>query len=83
MVIIFSLIIFAGDVTPIEVMCHLPGVCEELDIPYIYVNSRQVLGSALGMKRGSLMVLLRRHDSYGDLYDQVVQTIDSLPPPWT
>lgn len=77
-----GLVIFAGDVTPVEVMCHLPGMCEELDIPYVYVNSRQVLGSALGMKRGSLMVLLKRHDSYGDLYDQVVQIIESLPPPW-
>jgi H/ACA ribonucleoprotein complex subunit 2 len=80
--IIFSLVIFAGDVTPVEVMCHLPGVCEELDIPYVYVSSRQLLGSALGMKRGSLMVLLKKHDSYGDLYDQVVQIIESLPPPW-
>jgi H/ACA ribonucleoprotein complex subunit 2 len=83
MVVIFSLVIFAGDVTPVEVMCHLPGVCEELEIPYIYVNSRQVLGSALGMKRGSLMVLLKKHDSYAELYDQVVQIIDSLPPPWS
>ncbi|PNF18125.1 H/ACA ribonucleoprotein complex subunit 2-like protein [Cryptotermes secundus] len=77
-----GLVIFAGDVTPVEVMCHLPGVCEELDLPYVYVNSRQVLGSALGLKRGSLMVLLKRHDNYGDLYDQVVQIIESLPPPW-
>jgi H/ACA ribonucleoprotein complex subunit 2 len=75
-------VIFAGDVTPVEVMCHLPGVCEELDIPYVYVSSRQVLGTAMGIKRGALMVLLKRHDSYGDLYDQVVQTIESLPPPW-
>jgi len=49
----------------------------------IYVNSRQVLGSALGIKRGSLMVLLKRHESYGDLYDEVVKVIDSLPPPWS
>merc|ERR1719243_452843 len=24
-----GLVIFAGDVTPIEVMCHMPAVCEE------------------------------------------------------
>ena len=25
-----------------EVMCHMPGVCEDKDLPYIYTPSRQV-----------------------------------------
>ena len=24
-----GIVVFAGDVTPVEVMCHLPAVCEE------------------------------------------------------
>jgi hypothetical protein len=27
--------------------------------------------------------LLKRHESYGDLYDEVVKVIDALPPPWS
>ena len=27
-----GIVIFAGDVTPIEVMCHLPAVCEEKNL---------------------------------------------------
>lgn len=38
-----GLVVFAGDVTPIEVMCHLPAVCEEKGIPYIYTPSRYLL----------------------------------------
>ena len=40
-----GLVVFAGDVTPIEVMCHLPAVCEEKGLPYCYTPSRQDLGS--------------------------------------
>ena len=35
-----GLVIFAGDVTPIEVMCHMPAVCEEKSLPYCYTPSR-------------------------------------------
>ena len=27
-----GIVVFAGDVTPIEVMCHLPAVCEEKNL---------------------------------------------------
>ena len=27
-----GLVVFAGDVTPVEVMCHLPAVCEEKNL---------------------------------------------------
>ena len=37
-----GIVVFAGDVTPVDVMCHLPAVCEEKDIPYVYTPSRQV-----------------------------------------
>ena len=39
---VFSFVAIAGDVTPIEVICHLPAVCEELEIPYAYVPSKKV-----------------------------------------
>lgn len=71
--------IFAGDVSPIEVMCHLPAVCEEKELPYIYTPSRQDLGSAMGVKRGSLIVLIRENNDYKDLYDKVLEDINKVP----
>ncbi|KAF7398468.1 hypothetical protein HZH66_006365 [Vespula vulgaris] len=50
-----GLVVFAGDVFPIEIMCHLPIVCEDKDIPYCYTPSRLDIGTAMGVKRGSLM----------------------------
>merc|ERR1719450_386056 len=76
-----GLVIFAGDVTPIEVMCHMPAVCEEKGLPYVYTPSRQDLGTAMGVKRGCLMMMVREHEDYKELYDEVDAEIKALPPP--
>lgn len=34
--------IIAGDISPIDVVTHLPVLCEDRDIPYIYVPSKEV-----------------------------------------
>lgn len=73
-----GIVLFAGDVTPIEIMCHLPGVCEDKSIPYCYTPSRADLGAALGVKRGSLMVLIREHDEYKDAYEECKEEISTL-----
>ncbi len=35
----------AGDISPIDVLTHIPIVCEDSQIPYIYVPSKEVSGS--------------------------------------
>lgn len=76
-----GIVIFAGDVTPIEIMCHLPAVCEEKSIPYCYTPSRKDLGVAMGVKRGSVAMLIREHAEYKDLYDELQGEIHTLPMP--
>ena len=34
--------IIAGDISPIDVITHIPLLCEENAIPYIYVPSKEV-----------------------------------------
>ena len=36
------IIVLAGDINPIDVICHMPLVCEEKDIPYCYTPSKEV-----------------------------------------
>lgn len=36
------IMILAGDVSPIDVITHIPVLCEENDIPYVYVPSKEV-----------------------------------------
>lgn len=74
-----GIVVFAGDVTPIEMMCHLPAVCEDKNIPYCYTPSRMDLGTALGVKRGTLMVLIRENEEYKELFDEVKEEVKHLP----
>ncbi|XP_078033164.1 NHP2 ribonucleoprotein [Augochlora pura] len=76
-----GVVVFAGDVFPIEIMCHLPIVCEDKNIPYCYTPSKQDIGLAMGVKRGSLMVLIKEHPDYKDLYEEIRSTIKTLPFP--
>lgn len=43
----FRLVILAGDTNPIEVICHMPLVCEEKGMPYCYTPSKEVGHTAL------------------------------------
>ncbi|KDO65595.1 hypothetical protein CISIN_1g0316172mg, partial [Citrus sinensis] len=36
-----GLCVIAGNISPIDVITHVPILCEESDIPYIYVASKE------------------------------------------
>ncbi|XP_012534352.1 H/ACA ribonucleoprotein complex subunit 2-like protein [Monomorium pharaonis] len=76
-----GLVVFAGDVYPIDIMCHLPIVCEDKNIPYCFTPSRMDIGAAMGMKRGSLMVLVKEHSDYKELYDEITLAMKTLSSP--
>ena len=76
-----GLVVFAGDVTPVEVMCHLPSVCEEKNIPYGYVPLRADISAAMQVKRPCLMAMVRRHAEYADLFAECEEELKALPLP--
>lgn len=53
-----KLVVMAEDVTPPEVMAHLPYLCEEKSIPYIYVPNKNELGTASGLHVGTASVAI-------------------------
>ena len=34
--------VFAGDISPIDVITHMPILCEEANVQYVYVPSKEV-----------------------------------------
>ncbi len=50
--------IIAGDISPIDVITHVPILCEENDVPYIFVRSKFELGLASETKRPTSVVLV-------------------------
>ena len=50
--------VIAGDISPIDVISHLPVFCEESAVPYVYVPSKEELGTASCTKRPTSIVLV-------------------------
>jgi large subunit ribosomal protein L7Ae len=49
-----ALLVFLGmDVTPEEIVVHIPPLCDEQGIPYIYIKKQNDLGAAAGLDVGS------------------------------
>ena len=46
---IAKFVVIAEDVDPPEIIFHLPVMCEEKNIPFIYVASKNKVGTALGI----------------------------------
>jgi len=44
-----KLVVIAEDVEPPEVVAHLPLLCEEHKIPYVFVPNKEKIGSAIGI----------------------------------
>ena len=63
-----GLSIIAGDISPVEVIAHVPILCEEKNVPYIYVPSKEDLGLASLTKRPTSIVLVRKGADFADLY---------------
>ncbi|MEM1525669.1 MAG: 50S ribosomal protein L7Ae [Ignisphaera sp.] len=45
-----KLVVIAEDVDPPEIVAHLPLLCEEKKVPYLYVPSKKRLGEATGIE---------------------------------
>jgi H/ACA ribonucleoprotein complex subunit 2 len=63
----YRICVIAGDISPIDVITPLPVLCEDNDIPYIYVPSKEELGQAGLTKRPTSCMLILPKPPKGDL----------------
>uniref|UniRef100_A0A2K5JLA2 H/ACA ribonucleoprotein complex subunit 2 n=1 Tax=Colobus angolensis palliatus TaxID=336983 RepID=A0A2K5JLA2_COLAP len=54
-----GIMVLAGDTLPIEVYCHLPVMCEDRNLPYVYIPSKTDLGAAAGSKRPTCVIMVK------------------------
>ena len=73
-----KLVVMAEDVTPEEILAHMPLLCEEKNIPYTYVPSKQELGSAAGLKVPTGAVAVLNLGKEKEVIDNIVKKIDTV-----
>lgn len=54
------MVVLAADISPMDVISHIPVLCEDHGVPYIFVPSRADLGAASNTKRPTSVVLVTR-----------------------
>ncbi|WP_297419163.1 50S ribosomal protein L7Ae [Thermococcus sp.] len=73
-----KLVVIAEDVDPEEIVAHLPPLCEEKEIPYIYVPSKKELGAAAGLEVPSASVAIAEPGKGRELVDDIAMKVREL-----
>eukprot|EP01126_Amoeba_proteus_P036950 TRINITY_DN3784_c0_g1_i10.p1 TRINITY_DN3784_c0_g1~~TRINITY_DN3784_c0_g1_i10.p1 ORF type:complete len:147 (-),score=36.05 TRINITY_DN3784_c0_g1_i10:94-477(-) len=70
-------VVIAGDISPIDVISHLPVLCENEDIPYIYIPSKEQLGTSVRTRRPTscIMVIRPSSEELVEKYENVLKEI--------
>jgi large subunit ribosomal protein L7Ae len=72
------LAVIAGDVEPEEVIMHLPALCEEKRIPYVFVPSKTELGRAVGIDVPSAAICIVEPGEAKELLGDVLKKLEEL-----
>jgi large subunit ribosomal protein L7Ae len=72
------LVVMAEDVSPEEILAHMPLLCEEKNIPYTYVPSKEELGNAAGLGTSTSAVAVINPGKEKDMIENIVKKIGAL-----
>ena len=73
-----KLVVMAEDVSPEEILAHMPILCEEKKIPYTYVPSKQELGTAAGLGVPTTAIAILNPGKEKGLVDNIVKKIETI-----
>ncbi|KAK7695804.1 hypothetical protein QCA50_000442 [Cerrena zonata] len=88
-----GLLVLAADITPIDIISHLPVLSEDAGVPYVFVTSKEELGHASSTKRPTSCVMIcpdqkrrvkkkegveDKVEDYRELYDECYKEVEKL-----
>eukprot|EP00818_Percolomonas_sp_WS_P010206 CAMPEP_0117442078 /NCGR_PEP_ID=MMETSP0759-20121206/3964_1 /TAXON_ID=63605 /ORGANISM="Percolomonas cosmopolitus, Strain WS" /LENGTH=130 /DNA_ID=CAMNT_0005233951 /DNA_START=147 /DNA_END=539 /DNA_ORIENTATION=- len=71
-------VVLSADATPLEILLHIPLLCEDKNVPYIFVPSRSALGRACGLSREVIAACLLVNDRNKSLSKQMDNLQDAI-----
>ncbi len=75
---IAKLVVIAEDVEPEEIVMHLPPLCEEKKIPYVYVSSKAELGRAAGIDVAAASACIIEEGDAKELVKEIVEEVAKI-----
>lgn len=85
----FAIVVIAADISPMDVISHIPVLCEDHSVPYIFVTSRTELGAASSTKRPTSVTMINKEmggkkkdaereaeeEDWGNVYKDLVKVV--------
>lgn len=75
---IAKLVLIAEDVEPPQIVAHLPILCDERKIPYLFVPSKLDLGKSAGIDVGSAAISIVEPGDAGNILAELLKTTEDL-----
>ncbi len=72
------LVVMAEDVSPPELLAHIPILCKEKRVPFGYVKKKAELGRCVGLKKDTAAVVLVSLDKGSEKLDEVAKKLGKL-----
>jgi len=73
-----KLVVIAEDVDPPEVVAHLPLICDERKIPYVFVPNKQKIGSAVGIDVPAAAACIVESGDAASLVKEISKRLDEV-----
>ena len=73
-----KLVVIAEDVEPPEVVAHLPLLCEEHKIPYVFVPNKQKIGSAIGIDVPAAAACITEPGDAASLVKEITKRVEDI-----
>jgi large subunit ribosomal protein L7Ae len=75
---IAKLVVIAEDVDPPEVIAHLPLLCDERKIPYVFVPTKLELGKAIGIDVPCASACIIKEGEASGLIKEIITRLDQV-----
>ncbi len=73
-----AIVIMAVDVEPPEILAHMPALCEERGVPYVYVPAKVELGNAIGLEKPTASIAIVDVGKGKALCDEIAEAVKVL-----
>lgn len=73
-----KLVVIAENVEPPEVVAHLPILCEERKIPYVFVQDKAKIGSAIGIDVPAASACIVEAGDAAGLIKEIVERLGTV-----
>lgn len=73
-----SLVYIAEDVSPEEIVMHLPELADEKEIPFVFVGTQDDVGHAAGLEVGSAAAAIVDAGDADEQVEDITSTVEDL-----